>query len=56
MMPYHRVVKSPLHKEPPPVSERYQIVDRADSPSPIDPKKLTEVLAKEGHSSCRSST
>ena len=30
------------------MSEGYQIVDRADSPSPLDPKKLAEVLAKEG--------
>ena len=30
------------------MSEGYQIVDRADSPSPLDPKKLAKVLAKEG--------
>ena len=30
------------------MSEGYQIVDGADSPSPLHPKKLAQVLAKEG--------
>src|SRR6516165_10276014 len=37
-----------LHKEPPPMTRRYQIVDRADRHTPLDPARLAELLAKDG--------
>jgi hypothetical protein len=44
---YHRVVES-LAQEPPPVTKSYQIVPPPGSSPPLDPKRIAELLAKDG--------
>jgi putative transposase len=44
---YHRVVES-LAPEPPPVTKSYQIVPPPGSSPSLDPKRIAELLAKDG--------
>src|SRR6516225_6469712 len=48
MMTYHRVSCESLVQEPPPMSEAYHVVSRADSRGPLDPQQIADLLAKDG--------